>query len=71
MHRPLFYAAVLALLPLGIHAQEAKHLNHRTLDGAAPYGTPIVDNRLNIHGMFNQLEGRLATEPYFRWDGQA
>ena len=52
-------------------AQEAPPLNNRDLHGAAPYGTPIVDDRLYVHGIFNQLEGRIATKSYFRWDGQA
>ncbi len=54
-----------------VMAQEAPPLNNRNLHGAAPYGTPISDDRLYVHGLFNQLEGRLAAAPYFRWDGQA
>ncbi len=59
------------LSALPAKAQQAPPLNHRDLNGAAPYGTPIADDRLYVHGVFNQLEGRLATAPYFRWDGQA
>jgi copper resistance protein B len=46
-------------------------LNNRTLGGAAPYGTPISDDRLYVHGIFNQLEGRLNGDTYLRWEGQA
>lgn len=46
-------------------------LSPETLGGAAPYGNPIPDNRVYVHGFFNQLEGRLAHGEYLRWDGQA
>ncbi len=42
-----------------------------TLHGAAPFGNPIADDRVYIHGFFDQLEGRLGNGSYFRWDGQA
>ena len=42
-----------------------------TLGGAAPYGNPIADNRVYVHGIFNQLEGRLGNGSSLRWDGQA
>ncbi len=46
-------------------------LGSETLEGAAPYGNPIPDNRAYIHGFFDQLEGRLGRGVYGRWDGQA
>ena len=46
-------------------------LGSDTLQGAAPYGNPIRDDRVYIHGILNQFEGRLNQGPYFRWDGQA
>lgn len=46
-------------------------LGSDTLNGAAPYGNPITDNRVYIHGFFNQLEGRIGDGTYLRWDGQA
>lgn len=46
-------------------------LDSETLQGAAPYGSPIQDNRVYIHGFFDQLEGRLGDGQYLRWDGQA
>lgn len=48
-----------------------RRLNGRTLGGAAPYGTPISDDRIYAHGIFNQLEGRLNGDTYLRWEGQA
>lgn len=42
-----------------------------TLQGAAPYGNPIRDDRTYVHGFFDQLEGRFGDGTYFRWDGQA
>ena len=46
-------------------------LGSDTLNGAAPYGNPITDSRVYVHGFFDQLEGRLAHGEYLRWDGQA
>jgi len=46
-------------------------LTSDTLNGAAPYGSPIPDNRVYIHGFFDQLEGRIGDGQYLRWDGQA
>ncbi len=46
-------------------------LGSSTLQGAAPYGNPITDSRVYIHGWFDQLEGRLnGNGQYLRWDGQ-
>ncbi len=46
-------------------------LGSDTLHGAAPYGNPITDNRVYVHGFFDQLEGRIGDGTYLRWDGQA
>ena len=46
-------------------------LSSDTLQGATPYGNLIPDNRVYIHGFFDQLEGRLRRGSYLRWDGQA
>ncbi len=46
-------------------------LTSDTLQGSAPYGNPIPDNRVYIHGFFDQLEGRFGDGQYLRWDGQA
>ena len=46
-------------------------LGSETLQGAAPYGNPIADNRVYVHGFFDQLEGHIGDGSYFRWDGQA
>ena len=39
---------------------------------AVPFGTePVMDDRIYVHGYFDQLEGRLGGDPNsFRWDGQ-
>ena len=50
---------------------QAASLGDDTLQGAAPYGTPIADDRLYGHAIFNQLEGRIADNTYLRWSGQA
>ncbi|WP_428390778.1 copper resistance protein B [Lichenicoccus sp.] len=46
-------------------------LGTSTLHGAAPFGNPIDDSRLYVHGYFDQLEGRFGQGSYLRWDGQA
>ncbi|MDQ6646966.1 MAG: copper resistance protein B [Pseudomonadota bacterium] len=46
-------------------------LGPETLNGAAPYGSPIRDNRDYFHGVLDQLEGRFGRGNYFRWDGEA
>lgn len=46
-------------------------LGSDTLQGAAPYGNPIRDDRVYVHGYFDQLEGRLGEGSALRWDGQA
>lgn len=51
--------------------QSGPELNGKHLDGAAPYGNPIEDDRIYVHGMFNQLEGRIGDDAYLRWEGQA
>lgn len=45
-------------------------LGSDTLHGAAPFGSPIPDDRVYIHGYFDQLEGRFGSGDYLRWDGQ-
>ncbi len=73
-------AGLAALLALAgpVHAQLfdkseffGSGLGSETLNGAAPYGNPIADNRVYIHGFFNQLEGRIGDGQYLHWDGQA
>ena len=38
---------------------------------AAPFGSPIQDQRIYWHGLFDQFEARIGTENSFRWDGEA
>ena len=38
---------------------------------AAPFGSPIQDQRIYWHGLFDEFEGRIGTEDSFRWDGEA
>jgi len=65
-------AAVLALVASPARAQLAgTGLGSDTLNGAAPYGSPIDDTRVYIHGILNQFEGRVGDGNYLRWDGQA
>jgi len=38
---------------------------------ATPFGSPIQDQRIYWHGLFDQFEARIGTEDSFRWDGEA
>ena len=41
-------------------------------DVAAPFGPPVDDQRTYIHGVFDELEGRLAGgDSALRWEGEA
>ncbi len=65
-------AAVLTLVGFPARAQlVGTGLGSDTLNGAAPYGSPIDDTRIYIHGILNQFEGRVGDGTYLRWDGQA
>ena len=37
---------------------------------AAPFGTPVDDERVFYHLLFNQLEGRFGRDSSFRWEGE-
>ncbi len=53
------------------HAQfSGTGLQSNTLQGAAPFGNPVADDRVYAHGYFDQLEGRFGSGSYLRWDGQ-
>lgn len=38
---------------------------------AAPFGSPVQDQRIYWHGLFDQFEARIGTDTSFRWDGEA
>jgi copper resistance protein B len=38
---------------------------------AAPFGSPVEDQRVFYHALFSQLEGRFGDEQSFRWEGEA
>ncbi|KIU37247.1 copper resistance protein CopB [Methylobacterium radiotolerans] len=70
--------SLLALAPSAAFAQSVTgllnggtRLGPDTLQGAAPYGNPIRDDRVYAHAFLDQFEGRLGSESYFRYDGQA
>lgn len=73
----LLLAPLAALTPASALAQSVTglinggtRLGPDTLQGAAPYGNPILDDRLYAHAYFDQLEGRFGNGSYFRYDGQ-
>lgn len=38
---------------------------------AAPFGSPVEDEHIYTHVMFDQLEGRFGLDNSFRWEGEA
>jgi copper resistance protein B len=40
---------------------------------AAPFGQPVADDRVYVHGLLDEFEGRFGggSESSFRWDGEA
>jgi copper resistance protein B len=38
---------------------------------SAPFGSPVEDRQIYVHGILDQFEGRLGEDNSFRWDGQA
>ena len=38
---------------------------------AAPYGAPVDDQHVWVHGILDQFEGRFDSENSLRWDGEA
>jgi copper resistance protein B len=38
---------------------------------AAPFGSPVDDQRIYVHGLLEQLEARLDGNDSFRWQGEA
>jgi copper resistance protein B len=40
-------------------------------NSAAPFGPPVDDQHVWVHGILDQLEGRFGNESSLRWDGEA
>jgi copper resistance protein B len=38
---------------------------------STPFGEPVEDRRIFVHGLFDQFEGRIGETNSFKWDGQA
>ena len=62
-----FAAVVLVAGPAGVaaHAQE--------VDAAAPFGSPVDDDRVYGHALLDELEGRFGggADPELRWEAEA
>ena len=65
-----------ALLAIGLAAFAADGARAQTMVAdssvAAPFGSPVGDQRVYVHAMFDQLEGRLGGggDNAFRWEGE-
>jgi len=60
--------AVLSIWSLLAYAQNARE----DPNAAAPFGTPVDDERVYTHAQFDEFEGRFGDgNSSFRWDGEA
>jgi copper resistance protein B len=59
-----------AALALGAGLPAAAQTQGADPNSAAPFGYPIDDQRTFLHGMLNELEGRLGGDDSFRWEGE-
>ena len=64
----LVFALTLCLLPGSVSAQEHDHVGAAT--EAAPFGSPVEDEHVWVHGILDQFEGRFGAENSLRWDGE-
>ncbi|WP_158912641.1 copper resistance protein B [Caulobacter sp. S45] len=39
-------------------------------NSASPFGYPVDDRRLFVHGLLDEFEGRLGADQSFRWEGE-
>ena len=39
-------------------------------NSAAPFGYPVGDRRIYVHGLLEEFEGRLGPDSSFRWEGE-
>jgi copper resistance protein B len=65
--------AVLCLAPRAALAQMPMNMPMPTnlnVSDAAPFGPPVDDQQLYLHGLLSQFEGRLGADSGFRWEGE-
>jgi len=66
-----FAAALTAGLVIVAGAANAQ-TTAADMNAAAPFGvSPVGDQRIYVHGLLDQFEGRVGGDNSFRWDGQA
>ncbi len=68
--RKIFSAALAALLLFAGSSAWAQH-HQGAPSEAAPYGSPVADRHVWVHGILDQFEGRFGSGNAFRWDGEA
>lgn len=68
MRRPAagLLAACALLAPMTARSQTAD----ADPNSASPFGMPIHDQRVYVHGLLSQFEGRLGSDTSFRWEGE-
>jgi copper resistance protein B len=65
-------AAVLFLAVLSAVTNDARaQTPGADPNSAAPFGPPVDDQRIYVHGILDQFEGRFGNESSLRWDGEA
>jgi len=66
----LVAAAVLFGLAIRAEAQMGHAMPDAAPTTAAPFGSPVDDQHIFYHVLFNQLEGRFGDTSAFRWSGE-
>jgi copper resistance protein B len=64
-------AAVYAAFAMSLLYGPLGHAQTNQAKAAAPFGSPLEENRVFVHGLLDELEGRFGgVDPTFRWDGE-
>ena len=65
-----FTAAIAAGLVAAASAAQAQ-VHPAEPSAAAPFGSPVEDQQIYVHGLLDQFEGRIGGDHSFRYEGQA
>ena len=66
----LLSAAVLAWPAVASAQMASMPALHGPATEAAPFGAPVGDQRIYVHGLLDEFEGRFGADSAFRWEGE-
>ena len=72
VYPPQSKVAIWGPLAAGLLACALAHAEGGDASAAAPFGQPVADDRVYVHGLLDEFEGRFGggPDPSFRWDGE-